>query len=148
MGLDMYLSAKRYLSKYDKQENEAREEINKIPLVAGLGVPVKEITVDAMYWRKVNAIHNWFVEKCQDGIDECQETYVSKEQLQTLLELCRQVYETRDATPLPPTAGFFFGSTDIDEYYFEDIKGTIEGLNKLLSAPDVDDWSFYYQASW
>lgn len=148
MGLDMYLSAKRYLSKYDVQENAVREEISKIPMVANIGLPVKEITVDAMYWRKANAIHNWFVENCQNGIDECQETYVDIEQLKTLLELCRQVYETRDATPLPPTSGFFFGSTEVDDYYFEDIKDTIDGLNKLLSAPDVDKWSFYYQSSW
>ena len=24
------------------------------------------------YWRKANAIHSWFVENCQDGVDECQ----------------------------------------------------------------------------
>lgn len=46
---------------------------------------------------------------------------------------------------LPPASGFFFGSTEIDEYYAEDLQNTIDQLEPLLKESDV---SFYYQSSW
>ena len=45
------------------------------------------------YWRKANAIHKWFVDKVQDGNDDCGEYKVSKEQLQDLLNTCTEVLE-------------------------------------------------------
>ena len=47
-----------------------------------------------MYWRKANQIHKWFVDHCQDGIDDCREAYVSDEQLEELLNLCKKVKDT------------------------------------------------------
>jgi hypothetical protein len=47
---------------------------------------------------------------------------------------------------LPTTDGFFFGSTDYDQWYLEDIKSTIEIITKALEADDTLD--FYYSASW
>ena len=43
------------------------------------------------YWRKANAIHNWFVQNVQNGEDNCAEYPVSKEQLQELLQTCVKV---------------------------------------------------------
>ena len=37
-------------------------------------------------WRKANAIHKFFVDTCQDGNDNCQRHYVSRESLEELLE--------------------------------------------------------------
>jgi len=53
---------------------------------------------------------------------------------------------------LPTESGFFFGSTDYDEYYYEDIEDTIEILQDILTN-DVDDkgnliGEYYYRASW
>ena len=51
--------------------------------------PHQSFFTEIAYWRKANMIHNWFVEHCQDGIDECQPRYsVSKEQLEELLNDC------------------------------------------------------------
>jgi hypothetical protein len=47
---------------------------------------------------------------------------------------------------LPTQSGFFFGSTDYDEYYIDDIKHTIEVLEPLLSEDDPGD--IYYHSSW
>ena len=38
------------------------------------------------YWRKANAVHNWFVDNVQDGNDGCKHYWVSKEDLQKLLD--------------------------------------------------------------
>jgi len=102
-----------------------------------------------MYWRKANAIHKWFVKNCQGGVDECQQTYVTVEQVQALLDLATEVQANHSLAPdkLNPQEGFFFGSTEIDQYYFQDIKDTVEGLTRVLADkhPDSD---LYYQSSW
>jgi hypothetical protein len=48
---------------------------------------------------------------------------------------------------LPAQSGFFFGSTDYDQGYFQDLENTIEILKTVLS--EDNEWSdFYYQSSW
>jgi hypothetical protein len=153
MGLDMYLTAKKYL--WSDEDKELSTKINELVGVKadmenrwnGSSLVVKQIEVDAMYWRKANAIHGWFVEQCQDGRDECQESYVSRDKLNELLSYCRQALETKDAEILEPKGGFFFGSTEIDEYYWNDIEQTVIGLEKALTLPEKE-YEFYYQASW
>lgn len=158
MGLDQYLKASKYLSGGWSHSNEAEKKqfrsvfrAAKIPTSAlspdSGGV---EVVWTAFYWRKANAIHAWFVRECQKGVDECQQTHVSREKLAELLSLCVQVAANWElaATLLPPQSGFFFGSTDIDEWYKSDIQRTIKGLNKLLNDKTFKDCEFYYQSSW
>jgi hypothetical protein len=111
---------------------------------------VKEVSIDAMYWRKANAIHGWFVENCQGGRDECQETYIPREKLVKLRDLCQSILNDPDGIrddDLDPVEGFFFGSTEKDEWYLQDLKNTVEGITNALSLPD-NQYEFYYQASW
>jgi hypothetical protein len=156
MGLDMYLTAKKYLwSDSDKEISQKMGEIVGISSdperrFAGSSLMVKEISVDAMYWRKANAIHGWFVDNCQGGRDECQETYIPREKLVELRDLCKAVLDNPDSTgdtDLEPIGGFFFGSTEKDEWYLQDLKNTVEGITNALSLPE-DQYEFYYQASW
>lgn len=49
---------------------------------------------------------------------------------------------------LPSTSGFFFGGTDYDEYYVEDIKNTIEIINRVLETTNFDTHMIYYGSSW
>jgi hypothetical protein len=48
--------------------------------------------------------------------------------------------------PLAPTEGFFFGSTEKDEYYYKDLEYTVEVANSLLT--NKEDYVFIYRASW
>lgn len=49
-------------------------------------------TEEVAYWRKANAIHKWFEDNCADGnIENCTDYYVSKEQLEELLNICKRV---------------------------------------------------------
>jgi hypothetical protein len=154
MGLDMYLSAKKYLSKYFDAEDTGK--INAINDIFGIvgeedgDYGAQEVTFRIAYWRKANAIHQWFVDNCQDGIDECQETFLPREKLQELMELC----ETIIADPkkarenLPTTSGFFFGSTEYDDYYLQDVQYTADRLKKILNDEALNKCHFYYQSSW
>lgn len=49
---------------------------------------------------------------------------------------------------LPSTPGFFFGGTDYDEWYVQDIKNTIDIINKVLETTDFDTQMIYYVSSW
>lgn len=46
---------------------------------------------------------------------------------------------------LPTQPGFFFGSTDYDEYYLDECRSTIEMLEPLLADTES---SYYYSSSW
>jgi len=154
MGLDMYLSNKRYMSKYfDPADSERIAKVNEAFGLEGDedgDYGAQEVTFRVGYWRKANAIHAWFVKNCQDGIDECQEAYVSRKQLEELVETCKQVLEKPKLahTLLPPQSGFFFGGTDIDEWYVQDLNSTVTMLSKALADPALSKGEFYYQSSW
>lgn len=111
----------------------------------------KEMIVDNVgYWRKANEIHNWFVENVQCGKDDCGSYKVDKQMLLDLLDVCEIVlYNPDNAEELLPTrSGFFFGSTDYDEWYFHDIKYTIETIKNVIKETDFDTQDIYYSSSW
>ncbi len=145
MGLDMYLTKKVYIgADYEHREVTGRIDIKIRGKQVNLNLDkISYIIESAGYWRKANAIHAWFVKNVQDGDDDCKEYDVDYEQLLELKGLCEKVLETKNAEVLPPLGGFFFGSTEVDNYYYEDLKKTIEIINEL--DPDGE---YTYRASW
>lgn len=148
MGLDMYLTAKRgFYSNLYEGDGALMEAVRAAMGIEGFEVGGVEIR--AGYWRKANAIHKWFVDNVQDGNDECQETPVSREDLRTLRDLCDKALNMTEAErekALPTQSGFFFGATDYDEGYVEDLKHTIAVIDEAMKL-DVR-WTFTYQSSW
>lgn len=49
---------------------------------------------------------------------------------------------------LPTESGFFFGSTDYDQWYYEDIKYTTETIRTILDTTDFEKEMIYYISSW
>ena len=143
MGLDMYLNAKRFL--WHNEDDLAAKVAEVFPEIKGKRV--KEVVVEAMYWRKANAIHKWFVKNCQEGKDDCGNYYVGREQLEELRELILVALAMKDASKLPPTSGFFFGSDAVDEWYWDTLRNTEEGLSKVLEDFRTN-WDFEYHSSW
>lgn len=111
---------------------------------------VKHITEEIAYWRKANAIHNWFVVNVQVGEDDNREYHVSTEQLQELLRLCKQVVRDPDKAPelLPTKGGFLFGSTEYDNQYFQSIDYTAKILEAVLQEDNDQLQEFVYQSDW
>jgi hypothetical protein len=180
MGLDMYLTAKV------STKNWSFEPENNFNVkVTNNGIPLKlpeitGVTVNVGYWRKANAIHGWFVDNCQNGIDECQKTHVSMDRLLDLKDACQKTLDSLENTPkgtkeyiygysngepmtttkevylmdevaeteLPPTEGFFFGTSDIDEWYIQDLKDTLEIIKECEELTKDNEVEFYYQSSW
>ena len=154
MGLDMYLYKKTYVRNWDFMK---KEELHEITVKRGGKIRtdikperISEITELVCYWRKFNALHNWFVKNCQNGVDDCKEYYVSKILLEELLTELKEIYESNNKDvakeKLPTQEGFFFGGTEYDEYYYGDVKETIEMFESLLNEEEGGD--FYYSSSW
>ena len=53
----------------------------------------KMIKDNVAYWRKANAIHRWFVDNVQDGMDDCGCYEVKKSDIEELRDICGQVLE-------------------------------------------------------
>lgn len=102
------------------------------------------------YWRKSNAIHDWFVKNVQDNIDDCGYYIVQKIKLEQLFSLCNKIVDNILLGPdlLPTKSGFFFGGTEYDYYYIQDIKDTYHLLYKILNETDFEKNIILYHASW
>lgn len=164
MGLDMYLYKKTYVKSWEHHKPEERHTIS-VKVGGKVRKDIKPerisyITEEVAYWRKFNALHGWFVNQCGDGIDECQEIYVSEDHLNELLKTLSEVksainkskkvtkvltdwngkdyevsvYDCEDKIEelLPPTQGFFFGSYEVNDYYKDDVENTIEMIEGLM----------------
>lgn len=173
MGLDQFLSAKKFIS--GSQWSTAEERQLHADIISAVNAssiadddhPYVTVDVTVACWRKANAIHNWFVDNVQNGEDDCGKYGVSHEQLWELHEVCLKVLgefaygETVDGEwvsergvafaqeHLPTTKGFFFGGTDYDDWYLESLRYTKDTLYKLLTdlIPNKG-WGFEYSSSW
>lgn len=75
---------------------------------------------------------------------------ITREYAEELLSRCKQVLEDHSLaeTLLPTMPGFFFGSTEYDEYYFENVQEVYDYVeNVLLPAFDdlIDGESIYFE---
>jgi hypothetical protein len=150
MGLDMYLR----LRKVHSWPNEESYDN-----AYGCKWKLSESTYSVCEWRKANAIHKWFVDHVQDGQDDCGRYPVTVDNLYGLRSACRNAMMSYDegniedaAIFMPSQSGFFFGSTDYDEWYREDLQRTYDACNNLIrtiESPDRKDWlSVEYESSW
>jgi hypothetical protein len=159
MGLDMYLTAERYLGNY-MNPNERNRVIEALE---GDHPPVRDtnpsatVQIDVAYWRKANQVHDWFVQRVQGGEDNCQKYFVSIEDVRSLVATCEELLVKRDPEQaeeeLPTTSGFFFGNTEYNDWYWQDLEDTVNQLRPVLDWFDENDkrrmdWDLHYRASW
>ena len=145
MGLDMFLHKRTYVFHYGRFDPRPKVHVD----YPGIKSERVDFVSERMgVWRKANAIHQWFVDNCQDGEDDCMEHYVGRVDLKNLADAVDQVLADHSlASELLPTQdGFFFGDTDYGEYYFNDLELTRKICKTALA--DADGGDFYYEASW
>lgn len=105
---------------------------------------------EVYYWRKANQIREWFKNNLKEGIENCGYSSVTKEDLEKLISDCNTVLKSRDKAKdiLPTSSGFFFGDTEYDEYYYEEIERTVEGMEKILKETDWETEAILYTEWW
>jgi len=155
MGLDMYLTKRTCVQNWSHM---APSEINRVAVkLGGKKHPhidpkkVSYIIENVMYWRKDNHIHRWFVENVQDGNDDCEEYWVSTDKIKELIDLCQSVIDKKvnPKDSLPTVDGFFFGSTEYDESYYESLRETIAKLTPILEEANKYEYiDLFYSSSW
>ncbi len=122
MGLDMYLTGER---------NHLPDQSNP---------PMTGQRFRLGYWRKHPNLHGYIINHFAGGVDECQEIYLSKDNL-------RQILNAVLKRQLPHTDGFFFGKSDGSEMAND--ANIFRNAIKWLVKPDDVAWrSIVYQASW
>jgi len=152
MGLDMYLYRKTYVGLRDRSS----VVIEGIPGVDP--EKIRYVVEEAIYWRKSNMIHNWFVEHVQGGIDDCGSYPVSYDELHNLYATIVKVLKPKKKSArikkaqelLPPLGGPFFGGTEIEYWYWKDLEQTQDELKELLVRDFQKDSyvSYEYYSSW
>ncbi len=172
MGLDQYLVAEllvldtsRAKPELVSRQSQALSEIRKIIADAiNMEIPDEKsfglfeipgtvtVTFNVAYWRKANQIHKWFDNEA-GGLENCQEYEVEVEKLQELVTLCERLLEERNfeeaLEELPTEGGFFFGPTDKEDYYWDDLEETVKQLKPLLANDYlVEKASFKYHGWW
>ena len=92
MGLDMFLEETIYIgAEYEHRKVTGSINISVNKVKQNLKVKnLSSLSYRVAYWRKANSIHNWFVNECQGGIDECQRTNVYGTKLLELVDLCNK----------------------------------------------------------
>ena len=154
MGLDMYLTKKTYVKNWNHMSDDEKHNVNVEGKSAKEIKPerITHIEEEIGYWRKANQIHNWFVQNVQNGQDNCSSYYVDPSKLEDLVNLCKQVIEDNSKAEelLPSQGGFFFGGTEYDEWYFDQLKETVEIIDGILTEMKENDahYEFYYESSW
>ena len=160
MGLDMYLSVRKYVNRIDWDTRDKMENPRFANIARTLGIQEilepegstgMHVEIPVMYWRKSNAIHNWFVRELADGVDDCRPLELSTDKLRELVVLCDQVLadHSKAGELLPTGSGFFFGTTEYDEYYYGDLMHTADRLRYIVAEAEANTIDYLvYQASW
>lgn len=153
MGLDMYLYRNLYqngnvvnITPQDEFNNDAFAKLLKRATTSNASYLHPTISVNVAYWRKANAIHQWFISHCGDGVDECQDIEVSLEDLRDLKDTCEKILKAPNDIDLmerllPTQDGFFFGDTDLNNAdtlsaYLDDVKYTNDILAEEFKIAD------------
>lgn len=151
MGLDMYLSKKTFIWGRDEHKLEILLDGKPFP-----GVNIEKVSYieeEVGYWRKANAIHQWFVEEVQDGEDNCGTCWVSLAKLQELLDTVNEVLESFELIDGQVSDGYTFDEKGEKVYFFspgkvvkdptvaQELLPTQEGF--FFGGTDYDEW--YYR---
>lgn len=163
MGLDMYFYARKttYKSFSEWDQNRKVDETNypkdlKIFSDYIYDRNFKSVETETRYqigyFRKFNALHSYIVKTFANGVDNCQDIILYKEDVEKIKKVLDDVLEANTEEKakelLPTQSGFYFGGTDYDEFYFEDVKDAADLMQSFLDNFDFENYQLVYRASW
>jgi len=143
MGLDMYLRGEKFV--WGCEQGRAKED----------GFEVARRELELGYWRKHPNLHGFIVDTFADGVDECQEISLGKDELKLIIDTIR-AGKLREKT----RTGFFFGTSyfpgekteegkSYDDELDENAVKVFENALAWLTAEDEEcSRTVHYRASW
>ena len=163
MGLDIYFYERHYLKGKKGDEDyypdvrvQEYEDWTGKKWDARIIKNAKYVVSEAGYFRKANQIQGFINDKYAEdynGDINCKDVYLTKNVIMELYDICKELLAIKDkkkfeevaAEKLPTCSGVFFGSTEYDEYYCEDLKRYIEMVDKMELDNEYID---YYYHCW
>jgi hypothetical protein len=111
----------------------------------GLDITIKSKTCEK-YFRKVNFLIPFVESKLDRELEDCESVDLSVEDMTDLVERCKTVLENHDKAEelLPTQSGFFFGSTDYDEWYFRDVQQVYDDASEVLGTMHEGDTAAFW----
>ena len=164
MGHDMYFFAKKTTYKSFSKWDEP-DRTNNVNYPKDLKIfsdyiydrNFKSVQTETIYqigyFRKFNALHSYIVKTFANGVDDCQDIILYKEDVEQIKKVLDDVLNAHQQVEkakelLPTQSGFFFGGTDYDDYYFEEAKVAADLMQSFLDNFDFDKYQLIYEASW
>lgn len=124
-----------------------REELKNATKISDVQNWAKSLKWDSYYkpsdayFRKVNCVYRFFQDRLEDEVCEA-----TKEDIIEIMNCATKVLAAHNQETaeelLPTQAGFFFGSTDYDEWYYEGMKEILTQFGELLNRWQDDDSCF------
>ena len=121
---------------YDLSDVELAEKL--APLIREYNKLQDEIIesdprTEIAYFRKVNFLMTYF-----NYEGNCEYKLIGKEEVKELIDRCKKVLDNHELADemLPTTGGFFFGSTDYNEWYFNDVECVRTTFEDMLENVD------------
>lgn len=108
-----------------------------------------EESIKAAKLRKCNMLHTWVSAYCEREPENCEEIKLPRSAVEKMISDVEIVLSdpTLGPTILPTTDGFFFGSTEYDDFYLAKIEDVAVRLSDMLVEHDDVRW-FYYVEWW
>ena len=93
----------------------------------GLDLYIKKKNRDSKelaYFRKINFLIPFIEDYYNINLENCKDVEIDKECIEELLIRCNEVLADNSLAEklLPTEAGFFFGDTEYNEFYFNNVK--------------------------
>lgn len=98
------------------------------------------------WYRKVNWLRNWVIENTSLEHDSNTESVeLGREKLRELIQTCDYVLKHKEQAPekLETLSGFFFGDTEYDEWYFEEVKQVRDDMEELLNDENLESFDYW-----
>lgn len=150
-------NVKAIMDKYNNDELKS-EIVVTVPKKAGYAGDYfnmgKFEKTELAYFRKVNFLLPFF---CYE--ENCSDIEIDKYQVEDLVNACQTILDTlktsgtQAATEvanemLPTEGGFFFGSTEYDEWYFKDVEDVLNKFTTILDNTDWENETVYMHCWW
>jgi len=102
---------------------------------------------EVAYFRKFNALLKW-VDTHVKKVENLKDVILGKDDLQNLLNTLDALNEKNSHELFPTAQGFFFGSLEYDEWYWQDVGELKTIIQKLLEEVDFERMVVYFHVWW
>lgn len=99
------------------------------------------------YFRKVNSLLKWIEDNVAE-FDNCERILIEKRHLEQLKATLDQLTPENCSELFPTQGGFFYGSTDYDEYYWQDVEEVKLWVEETLENFDFEAEKLIFHAWW